>query len=180
MLMANETKRWTLAEVHSLPEDGNKYELIHGELFVTPAPTYQHETILARLTRVLEPYVAANDLGLIYHPRAVFRVRDQIEVEPDLMVRSTHPSSEPSWETAPLPILVVEVASDTTRRRDRLQKRSVYMNASIPDYWIIDGDTRSIRAIRPGEEDVVATDTLTWAPAGAAAPLAIEVARLFD
>lgn len=39
MAMA-ETKVWTLEELHSLPEDGNKYELLHGELFVTPPPTF--------------------------------------------------------------------------------------------------------------------------------------------
>ena len=78
MHMANRAKkRWTLEELDSLPDDGNKYELIHGELFVTPAPTFQHETILARLTRILDPYVAANNLGFVYgdtftwHPAGV-------------------------------------------------------------------------------------------------------------
>ncbi|MDB4875265.1 MAG: hypothetical protein JWM41_1711 [Gemmatimonadetes bacterium] len=46
MHMATRTKRWTLEELHSLPDDGNKYELVDGELFVTPAPTPRHETIL--------------------------------------------------------------------------------------------------------------------------------------
>ncbi|HEX4684419.1 MAG TPA: hypothetical protein VH277_17000 [Gemmatimonadaceae bacterium] len=50
MHMVTRARRWTLAEVHSLPDDGNKYELIHGELYVTPAPSTDHETILARHT----------------------------------------------------------------------------------------------------------------------------------
>jgi Uma2 family endonuclease len=75
MHMATRIKRWTLDEVHSLPDDGNKYELIHGELFVTPPPSADHETILSRLTRLLEPYVERQHLGLVYHPRAVVRVR---------------------------------------------------------------------------------------------------------
>ena len=62
------TKVWTLEELDALPEDGNKYELVRGELFVTPPPTYDHETILARLTRLIEPYVAAN--GPCTWPRA--------------------------------------------------------------------------------------------------------------
>jgi hypothetical protein len=53
VFMAAATKVWTLEELHSLPDDGNKYELIHGELFVTPPPTDPHETIAARLTRLL-------------------------------------------------------------------------------------------------------------------------------
>jgi Uma2 family endonuclease len=55
---AQQTKRWTLAELHRLPEDdGNTYEVVHGELFVTPPPTVDHETVAARLVRVLDPYV---------------------------------------------------------------------------------------------------------------------------
>ena len=73
MAMPNAVKRWTLRELHSLPDDGNKYELVRGELFVTPPPTYDHETIAARLTQILVPYVASHGLGLVYHPRAVLR-----------------------------------------------------------------------------------------------------------
>ncbi|HEY2165322.1 MAG TPA: Uma2 family endonuclease, partial [Gemmatimonadaceae bacterium] len=93
MEMATKLKRWTLDEVHSLPDDGNKYELVRGELFVTPPPSDDHETILARLTGVLSPYVEAHRLGLVYHPRAVMRYRGS-EVEPDLMVRQPSPTKQ--------------------------------------------------------------------------------------
>src|SRR5437879_10945231 len=86
MHMATQTKRWTLEELHSLPDDGNKYELVRGDLFVTPPPSEEHETILARLHALLIPYVAANALGMVYSPRSVVRF-DGSEVEPDLMVR---------------------------------------------------------------------------------------------
>ena len=55
MPMATETKYWTLEEVHSLPDDGNKYELARGDLFVTPAPTNEHETVISALHSLLEP-----------------------------------------------------------------------------------------------------------------------------
>jgi Uma2 family endonuclease len=76
MLVAIDIKRWTLDELHSLPDDGNKYEVVRGVLFVTPAPTWQHESILAALSAALSPYVVANGLGLVYHPRAVLRFED--------------------------------------------------------------------------------------------------------
>lgn len=180
MHMRSSAKRWTLAEVHALPDDGNKYELVHGRLFVTPGPTNQHETILARLTRILEPYVVAQKLGYIYHPRAVFRIEQEVELEPDLMVRLPHPGPDETWETAPLPSLVVEVASDSTRRRDRIVKRDVYtVEARIPTYWIIDGGTRSIRVLRPDQDETVFEDAIEWWPKGATAALSFEVERLF-
>jgi Uma2 family endonuclease len=171
-------KRWTLGEMHALPEDGNKYELVYGELWVTPAPTDRHETILARLTRVLCPYVQAQRLGLVYHPRAVFRVGRKVEVEPDLMVRLPHPDPRGSWETAPRPILVVEVVSTSSRRRDHGAKRELYLEKKIPEYWIVDGDAESITVIVPGCDPLVVTDRMTWSPAGASEPLTFEVAQI--
>lgn len=179
MRMANTMRRWTLEELYRLPDDGNKYELVRGDLFVTPPPTDAHETIGARLTRLLEPYVAANGLGLIYHPRAVVRIGSDTEVEPDLMVRQPQDVPNATWEGAPLPSLIVEIASDSTRRRDRVYKRDVYVDAGIPEYWIVEGQTREICVVRPEHDDVIARDTLTWHPAGAAMPLVIALADVF-
>jgi Uma2 family endonuclease len=179
MPMATTTKRWTLEEVHSLPDDGNKYELVRGELFVTPPPTDSHETILARLTAILTPYVAANGLGLVYHPRAVMRFEGS-EVEPDLMVRQPHSGPDTSWDAAPTPILVAEVLSGSTRRRDREQKRSLYMDAGVAEYWLVDPERLTITSVRPGEADRVASNQLSWMPRGVKEPVTIELSRVFN
>jgi Uma2 family endonuclease len=172
-------KRWTLEEVHALPENGNKYELVYGELWVTPAPRDRHETILARLTRILDPYVDAQGLGLVYHPRAVFRVRRDVEVEPGLMVRQPRPDPDGEWETAPWPSLVVEVVSRSSRKRDYGRKRELYMSEGIPEYWIVDGEIRTITVVRSGRDPEAVTDQLTWMPAGAREPLTFELTRVF-
>ena len=172
MYMAIETRRWTLEEMHALPEDGNKYELIYGELLVTPAPTNAHETIAARLSAILTPYVQTHRLGMVFHPRAVLRLGNRVEVEPDLMVRQPHPDPHGPWETAPMPILVVEVLSPSTRTHDVGSKRKVYIDeARIAEYWIVDGDERTLTSFAPGRPDVVLRDQVTWHPSGASEPL---------
>jgi Uma2 family endonuclease len=176
--MATKLERWTLEELHSLPDDGNKYELVHGELFVTPAPTDDHETILARLTRLVDRYVEANGLGQVYRPRAVFRFEGS-EVEPDLMVRQEAPGLGYAWEHAPLPALIVELLSPTTRRRDQNQKKEFYLEARIPEYWMVDPEQRTVTVVRPERERVTVTDTLTWQPAGVAEPLTIRLEDVF-
>ena len=181
MHMAIESRRWTLEEMHALPEDGNKYELIHGELFVTPAPTNDHETIAARLARLLDPYVNAHGLGLLYRPRAVFRIDRDVEVEPDLMVRAPHPDRKGSWETAPLPLLVVEVVSPSSRNHDHAAKRKVYIDdANISEYWIVDGDARTLTSCVRGRADVVLDDRVTWHPSGATEPLVFDLVEILD
>jgi Uma2 family endonuclease len=174
MAMALEAGQWTLEELHRLPDDGNKYELVRGELFVTPAPTPPHETVLARLHALLAPFVAEHRLGLVYRPRAVVQF-DGSEVEPDLMVRQTIPDRT-AWRDAPTPILVVEVASRTTARRDRNQKRQLYLDAGVAEYWIIDRLQRSLTIVRPGEPDVDVRGEFAWQPAGVVASLRIELA----
>ena len=172
MHMSASTKQWTLEELHGLPDDGNKYELVDGELYVTPPPNTDHETILARLSRILEPYVARERLGFVYHPRSVFRIGGS-EVEPDLIIRQPPPGERTPWEDMPLPILVVETFSPYTRRRDVGVKYDFYMRSGIAEYWMIDPERMTITIARPGEEDGIVGDALVWHPAGASEPLTI-------
>jgi Uma2 family endonuclease len=175
--MSMAAKAWTLEELHRLPDDGNKYELVRGELFVTPPPSVEHEEVLARLTDALAEYVKKQALGRVYHPRAVIRFEGS-EAEPDLMVRAVPPGLHgDAWEKLPAPLLVVEVLSPTTRRRDLVNKREYYVNAGAGEYWVVDIERREIRVIRRGDDDVVARESLVWR--AAAEPLLLDVAALF-
>ncbi len=177
MGVATKSKRWTLGELDTLPDDdGNVYELIHGELFVTPAPAPRHEDIVARLAAMHLSYVLSHQLGLLYFPRSVIQLPDS-QVEPDLSVRP--PLNVDSWQSAPLPTLVVEVLSPSTRRMDRIRKRAFYRELRVPEYWMADPEQRTITVVRPGAGDVTVRDRLTWNPAGATEPLVIELASVF-
>jgi Uma2 family endonuclease len=172
------TKVWTLEELHSLPDDGNKYELVHGELFVTPAPTVQHEEILARLTRLLAPFVSTNELGDVYHPRSVIRFRGS-EVEPDLMVRQPHPEPDRGWESWPVPVVVVEVISPGTRRRDHEQKKAFYREAGVAEYWIVDSELRRVTVVRAGSDHSIESKRVEWRPPGGEMTLTVDLEELF-
>ena len=176
--MPTKTKMWSLEELHTLPDDGNKYELVHGALFVTPPPTVDHEEIEARLNRILVPFVAANALGYVYHPRAVIRFRGS-EVEPDLMVRLPHPNPEAGWEASPVPLLVVEIISPGTRRRDHEQKKAFYLEAGVAEYWIVDPEGSNITVVRPGNNDRVEEDRVEWRPPGREAVLTVSIDEVF-
>jgi Uma2 family endonuclease len=175
MHMALETRPWTRADLDRLPDDGNRYEVLDGELLVTPAPSAPHQQIAAWLTGKLVPFVMAHRIGRVEHPRSVLVV-DGSQLEPDMMVRPAAPFER--WEDAPLPMLVVEVLSNATRRRDLYQKRAFYMATGIPEYWVIDRNERAlIRITAVGAETV--RSMLTWAPTGIAATLEIDVAAMF-
>jgi Uma2 family endonuclease len=167
---------WTLAELHRLPDDGNKYELVHGQLFVTPAPTQEHEIVAARLSRVLSRYVEEHGLGIVFHPRAVVRFEGS-EVEPDLMVRSAEITAR--WEDAPTPMLIVEIVSPTTRRRDYGDKRDFYREVGVADYWIVEARIRSVRVVCPDTDEISTSKTLMWKPKPDIPGLTIDLDEIF-
>ena len=175
MSVAPRVKAWTLEELERLPDDGNKYELVRGDLFVTPPPAPKHERVIANLLVLLVPYVSRQRLGRVHTARSVVR-RAGSETEPDLYVGWIGET----WDDSPAPVLVVEVLSDSTRRRDLGPKRHFYMeDAGIAEYWIVDAEARTIRVVRAGQHDLLVTGTMTWQPEGAAEPLTFRVMELF-
>lgn len=169
---------WTIEELDRLPEDGNTYEVVRGELFVTPPPSVTHEVAVSRLSCMLHAYVAEQRLGLVFHPRAVVR-RIGSQTEPDLYVSEYRGDTD--WAKTPTPLLVVEVSSRSTWRRDLNQKRAYYLeDVGVSEYWMVDRESRAIRVARPDTDDIVFETVLRWHPAGASVPLDIEIARLFE
>lgn len=177
MRMARAAKEWTIAELHRLPDDGNTYELVRGALFVTPPPSVAHEDLVSALIRRLVPYVDRCGVGRVYTPHAVVQA-EQSQVEPDIMVRPVAGRAL-RWSDLPLPILVVEILSGSTRRRDLGPKRDFYVDLGIPEYWIVNGHQRAIHVVRRGRPDVIETSSVTWHPSAAAEPLVMDVAQYF-
>jgi Uma2 family endonuclease len=122
--------------------------------------------------------VEAQHLGFVYHPRSVVRAEGS-EVEPDLMVRAPKPFGGRDWDDAPVPILVVEVLSGSTRRRDLGPKKDFYLDVGVAEYWIVDPEARTVRVVRSGSLDQLRTDEVVWQPVGTSDRLVILVPELF-
>jgi Uma2 family endonuclease len=168
------TERWTIEQLDRLPDDGNRYELLDGELLVTPAPSDVHEELVSMLRDVLIPFVSTHGLGGV-QTRGVMKLEGS-QLEPDLIVRPSAPLR--GWENAPLPILVVEVLSRSTRVRDTGKKRTFYSGTGIPEYWIVDREEEVVIVVR-GKDERRVSSTLRWSPAGVSASLDIDVAKVF-
>jgi Uma2 family endonuclease len=84
------------------------------------------------------------------------------------------------WDDAPIPLLVVEVLSGSTRRRDLGPKRDFYLEIGVAEYWVIDAEAREVRVVRRGAADQEQTDEIAWHPSSASDALTIRVSDLFD
>ncbi|MFN8582701.1 MAG: Uma2 family endonuclease [Gemmatimonadaceae bacterium] len=138
---------WTLEEVHALPDNGSRYELIDGELLVTPAPSGVHQRCLQPLTLLLQPFGERLGIEVLQAPYSV-RLPGGGEVQPDLVAfpRGHHVVPPDFSEVRDL-ILAVEVVSATSARADRFRKRQLYLSAGIPEYWIVDLGNRLIGTV---------------------------------
>jgi len=179
MVMATVAPRpWTRSDLERLPDDGNRYEVLDGALLVTPQAAVTHQWLASRLIELLGPYCAQHSIGVAVGPGAV--IWAESELQPDVQVIPCAPSElRRDWSEVPLPLLVVEVASDSTVRRDIGIKRNAYMRLGIPEYWMIDGNARSATVVKPDTADVVVRDFLRWAPRDDVAPLVIDIGGIF-
>ena len=164
MHMATKTQRWTRSELARLPDDGNRYEVLDGQLFVTPLPAVPHQVIATRILVLLVPYVERHSLGIVVGPGSVIVGDD--ELQPDVAVFPvTLSRGEQEWDALPRPLLVVEVLSRTTRRRDLELKRRAYQAWGIPTYWVIDRFESQALVWSPSNgEPAVVTHALHWQP----------------
>ncbi len=170
--------RWTYAEFARLPSEGStRYEVIDGELVVTPAPSRGHQRVSVLLSSLLHGFVTAHDLGEVYHAPFDVLFAEGDYVEPDIVfVRRERLDilSDRGCEAAP--DLIVEIVSPSTAARDRGVKRDRYRLFGVPEYWIVDTDAATMEVWKLGAgseapELLGSDDVMRWTPAPDAAPV---------
>lgn len=172
---------WTVDRLALLPDDGNRYEILDGELLVTPAPHFVHQRASRELVLILAEYLRGTGLELFYAPTAV-RAGERTELEPDVLVVPTlSPSNERFIDGLNQLVLAVEITSPSTARVDRYRKRGAYQQHGVPEYWIVDPASRFVERWRPNDvEPEVLETALTWQPVADAAPLVVDLVRYFE
>lgn len=182
MVMPEASRRWTREEVLALPDDGNRYELIDGELLVSPSPRGAHQRAVMALYDLIGPYVRRYRLGSVGLAPSDLDLRSGQLSQPDLFVVSRKPDGrEPiDWPDYGIPFFVAEVTSPSTARYDRITKRRRYQRSGVAEYWIIDADARMIERWRPNDERPEMLDErIVWDPAGAPEPLDVDLGGYF-
>jgi Uma2 family endonuclease len=175
------TTTWTADMVRALPNDGKRYEVIDGELFVTPAPTLTHQRATFNLAIVLQPYVDGHGIGEVLLSPADVLTSEHVTVQPDVFVASLVEGRKPtSWNEVGTPVLAVEILSPSTARADRHVKRRLYQRERVSEYWIIDVDACLLERWRADDErPEILADRVDWRPDPRHPPLVIDLAKYF-
>jgi Uma2 family endonuclease len=172
---------FTTDMVRALPEDGKRYELVRGELLVSPAPRLWHQELVYRLGETIRQYLRDEPVGhLLGSPADIsWGSRDTL-LQPDLFVVPLAQARTMEWNRLTDLLLAVEVLSPSTERADRFTKRREYQARGVPLYLIVDGDARRVEAWTPDDTIPVEMEQeLTWHPAGARVPFSLPLEVLF-
>jgi len=173
--------QWTVEEMWALlPDDGNRYEVIDGVLYVTPSPADRHQDALGALYARLRPFLERHPVAWVRFAPSDVIFSPGRGVQPDLYVAPLVAGRRPiRWQDRTRLLLAVEVLSPGTAARDRGVKRRLYQEHA-DEYWIVDLDSRIIERWRPGDERPQMLDAvLTWQPTGAGDPLTLDLPALF-
>ncbi len=173
-------RRYSVEEVYRFPADGNRYEVVHGELLVTPAPQTRHQAVIMRLLAALHGYLEPQGLAATLFPGpADYFHGTEVYVQPDVLVCLPEEVSG-DWRTIRHLRLVAEVLSPASARGDRLVKRAAYQQAGVETYWVVDADRAAVEVWRPGDElPEIATRELSWRVTPAAPELRLDLRELF-
>jgi Uma2 family endonuclease len=141
--------KFTYEDFLHLPDDGKRYEIIDGELYMSPAPNLDHQRIVLKLSRKLSEFVDSNNLGEVFIAPCDVVFSEINVVEPDILFISTerlHILTEANVQGAP--DLVIEVLSSGTEKRDRGIKLKTYAKFGVREYWLADPENKTVEIYR--------------------------------
>ena len=175
---------WTVEMLDALPDDGQRYEIIDGELYVTPAPSDVHQLVVGEFFTRLHAYLRKSQLGRAMISPADVRKGDRTRnrVQPDVFAVRLVDGKRPSYPYDLRDVLLaIEVQSPSNPLLDYQVKRELYLSHGVPEYWIANAEGRVVSRWRslddPGE---VFSSRIEWRPAGTETPLVIDLPALFE
>jgi Uma2 family endonuclease len=163
-----------------MPDDGKRYETVHGELLVTPAPRVWHQIVVQRLATALSQYLDRQSIGQVFASPADISWSPDTLVQPDVFVVDLAEARTLDWSRMQHLLLAVEVLSPSSIRADRFTKRRLYQEVGVPVYWVIDGDRQEVEVWTPADTlPTVERRCIIWSPEGADEDFTLELAELF-
>ncbi len=157
--------QWQYEDLFSLPEDGKRYEIIEGDLYEMPAPSWDHQVIIVNLLLLLAPVIQSLGGRILIAPLDVF-FEGANPVQPDIL------AILPGWQGAlpqrgpqGAPDLLIEVLSPSNRGHDLLTKRALYARAGVREYWIVDPARQTVDILTLDRDALHSVQTASGADA---------------
>ena len=158
------TLRWTSRDLELLPDDGKRYEVVDGELYVSKQPHLDHQLVCSRIWELLQVWSRQTKAGVaIFAPGVIFA--DDDDVAPDVVwinQKRLATAVQPDGKLHSAPDLAVEVLSpgSTNARRDREVKLKLYSRRGVLEYWIVNWQERYVEVYQRENAELKHAKTL--------------------
>ncbi len=181
MGMPAQKTEWTAKLVRALPDDRRRYEVLDGELFISSGFTLPHQRSVGKLFITLHKYLSEHGIGESMPSPSDLEFSPSRMLQPDVFAYELVPGRRPhAWADVMPLILAVEITSPETAHADRQTKRRIYQSERVPEYWVVDLDSRLVERWRPDDDrPEIVPDILEWRPKAGIPPLRIELEEIF-
>jgi Uma2 family endonuclease len=143
-----EQGHWTYAKYAAIPDDGKRYEVINGVLYIAPSPNSAHQGSDVRFGSYLFNYVELGGLGRVFIAPFDVELAPKVTVQPDVVVvLNAHLSIITESHIVGAPDIVAEITSPGTVGYDRREKQDAYARAGVPEYWLADPRSKTIEIL---------------------------------
>ena len=173
---------WTEEQFYSARDAapaGERWELVDGDVLVTPSPNWVHQRIIVRLTLLLDAYVRPRGLGEVFPSPLDVKLQPGLVLQPDILVVPPGELRRRSDIVRHL-LLAAEIVSPGSARYDRVTKRPHYQRHRVSEYWIVDDASQTIERWTPADErPELLAERLVWHPDGALEPFVLDLVQFF-
>lgn len=140
--------QWTYDAYAAIPDDGHRYEVINGVLYIMPAPTLGHQSANNLIAYYLTTYVQIAGLGRVFTAPVDVELATDYTVQPDVVVvLNANKDILTDQKIVGAPDLVVEISSPGTVGYDRNEKQAAYLRAGVREYWLADPATKTVEVL---------------------------------
>ncbi len=138
-------KVYTYQDYLNLPDEDYRYQLIGGELVMTPAPKVIHQEVSHNILLILSEYVKAHNLGKVYFAPCDVYLNELNVVQPDIFfIRNENKKIITEDNIKGAPDLIVEILSPNSAYYDLVEKKELYEDSGVKEYWIADPKKKRI------------------------------------
>ena len=176
------TRRWTEKEFYAARDaapQGERWELVDGEVLVTPSPHWTHQRVSMRLSVLLDAYVRSQSLGEVFTSPLDVKLQPGLVLQPDILVVPAGVLTIRDDIVDRL-LLAVETITPSSARYDRVVKRPAYQRNRVPEYWVVDQQSNTVERWQPDDErPAIIAEQLVWHPQGATSPFLLDLVAFF-
>ena len=144
---------FTYDDYVEFPDDGKRHEIIEGDHYMTPAPRTKHQSVSVNLSSVMAPFARRHKLGKVLTAPCDVILSDENVVQPDLLFVSTARAGiVTDLNIQGAPDLLVEILSESSRKKDEVIKRKLYERFGVQEYWIVDPELETVKIFKLAQE----------------------------